>query len=167
MKNKTILNSIRRFVKLIFIKLFRIHDTPQKIALGFGAGVALGIFPGTGPLASLFCAFIFKLNRASALLASLLTNTWLSFATFLLSVKIGASVLGKDSSETRLAIKEVIKNFHFKDLFNVSVFEVLLPLLVGYLVVALCLGLVAYLTILIIIKLTKKSAILKKLRKDT
>ncbi|MBI5144700.1 MAG: DUF2062 domain-containing protein, partial [Candidatus Omnitrophica bacterium] len=89
---KKISHNILNFLKLIYVKLFKIHDAPQKIALGFGLGVFLGIFPGTGPIAALFLAWRLKINRASALLGSLLTNTWLSIVIFLLSIKFGLSI---------------------------------------------------------------------------
>ncbi|PIR13657.1 MAG: hypothetical protein COV50_05635, partial [Flavobacteriales bacterium CG11_big_fil_rev_8_21_14_0_20_35_7] len=62
------------------------NDTPQRIALGLGLGSALGMLPGTGPLAALFLAVVFKVNRASAFLGSLATNIWLSLVTFLLAL---------------------------------------------------------------------------------
>lgn len=52
-------NRILRLLKLIYIKLFRINDTPQKIAQGFGLGVFLGILPGTGPIAAAVSGFSF------------------------------------------------------------------------------------------------------------
>jgi len=69
------MNKFRGFFQLLYLKLIKINDTPQKIAFGFGLGVFSGIFPGTGPLAALFLALILRANRASALLGSLLTNT--------------------------------------------------------------------------------------------
>ena len=78
---------------LFYERLFKINDSPQKIALGLGLGVFAGILPGTGPLAALFLAFIFRANRASALLGSLATNTWISFVTFVLAIKIGSAIL--------------------------------------------------------------------------
>ena len=32
-------NKVARFFKALYLKLFRINDTPQKIAIGFGVGV--------------------------------------------------------------------------------------------------------------------------------
>ena len=76
------INKIREYLRLILAKLFNINDTPHKIALGLGLGVFAGILPGTGPIAAIFLALAFRANRASALLGSLLTNTWLSLVTF-------------------------------------------------------------------------------------
>ena len=149
-------NNILRFLKLIYIKLFRIHDTPQKIALGVGIGVFLGILPGTGPVAALFMAFILRVNRAAALLGSLLTNTWLSFLTFFLSIKIGAGIMGVHWQDVQCDWQLFLKNFHWLDLFKLSVLKIILPVIVGYVVVGLSLGIFSYLITLVILKKISK-----------
>ncbi|MBU1727661.1 MAG: DUF2062 domain-containing protein, partial [Candidatus Omnitrophica bacterium] len=118
---KKIKNKILRFFRFLYLKLFRINDSPQKIALGLGLGVFLGILPGTGPIASLSLAFVFRINRASALLGSLLTNTWLSFVTFILAIKIGSFMLKLNWQETYSQYSEFLKSFHWADLFKLSV----------------------------------------------
>lgn len=151
-KNKR--NSILRFFQLIYIKLFRIHDTPQRIALGFGLGVFLGIIPGTGPIAALCLAMLLRVNRASALFGSLLTNTWLSIVTFLLSIKLGSAIIGASWQDVRKDWLLFLNNFKFIDLFKLSILKIILPVIVGYLVVAFFLGVATYLiTLIIIIKI--------------
>lgn len=127
-----------KFFKLIYTKLFKINDTPQRIALGFGMGIFLGILPGTGPIASLFCAVLLRLNRASALLGSLIVNTWINFLTFLLAIKIGSVIMGLNWQQVYEESK-------------LSILKVIAPLLTGYLVIAACLGVIAYLAALIIL----------------
>ncbi len=130
-------------LKDIYRKLFKIDDSPQKIALGFGLGVFLGILPGTGPLASLFCAVLLRLNRVSALLGSLLVNTWINVVTFLLAIKIGSVIMG-------LNWQQVYKQS------KLSIPKVIAPLLIGYLVIAVCLSILAYLIVLIMFALIKR-----------
>ena len=125
MQNGTIPARAARFFRLIYLKLFRINDTPQKIAIGLGIGVFSGVLPGTGPVAALFLAFIFRVNRASALLGSIITNTWLSIPAFLLSVKVGAWLTGLNHHE-------------------VQAHKLIGPILIGYFVVAACIGFVCY-----------------------
>ncbi len=144
-------NNILRFLKLIYLKLFRIHDTPQKIALGVGVGVFLGILPGTGPVAAIFMALILRVNRAAALLGSLATNTWLSIVTFFLSIKIGSSIIGVHWQDVHRNWLEFLKDFRFINLFKLTTLEIVLPVIVGYFVVSFCLGIIAYLITLIII----------------
>jgi uncharacterized protein (DUF2062 family) len=108
-------HKISHFFRLLYIKLFKINDSPQRIALGLGLGVFLGIIPGTGPLAALFLALLFRVNRASALLGSLLTNTWLSIVTFLLAIKVGSFIMRLNWQSVYADISKAI-----------------LPLIVGY-----------------------------------
>ncbi len=144
-------NNILRLLRLIYIKLFRIHDTPQKIALGVGIGVFLGIAPGTGPIAAVFMAFVLRVNRAAALLGSLLTNTWLSIVTFFLSIKIGASIMGVDWQDVHRNWGQFLKDFKVVTLFKLATLKIILPVIIGYFVVSFCLGLIAYLITLTII----------------
>lgn len=147
---------LKKIFDLLVSKLFKINDTPQKIAVGFALGTFSGIIPGMGPLASLFLAFVFRANRASALLASLITNTWLSFVTFIISVKLGSAVLGVKYENVRDAWLLFVKDFHFLDLFKVSVLNIALPIMLGYLVIGTFCGLTAYLFTLSILALTKR-----------
>ena len=144
-------NKILRFLKLIYIKLFRIHDTPQKIALGVGIGVFLGIMPGTGPIAAVFMALALRVNRAAALLGSLLTNTWLSILTFFLSIKLGSAIMGLHWQDVHRDWVQFLKDFKVITLFKVATLKIVLPVIIGYLVVGFCLGLIAYLVTLSII----------------
>lgn len=156
MKKRTILDSLKRFLKLIYIKLFRINDTPQKIALGAGIGVFLGILPGTGPIAAVFMAFVLGANRAAAFLGGLLTNTWLSVVSFILAIKIGSWLMGMNWQDSHRNLILVLKDFHFKSLLNFSIFEIISPLLIGYLIISFCLGISAYLVTRVMIKILRK-----------
>lgn len=150
-------SNISSFLKSIYLKIFKINDTPQRIALGLGLGVSLGIIPGSGPIAALFLAWVFRINRAAALLGSLLTNTWLSVVTFLLSIKLGSAILKVDWQNVSKDWGLFLKNFHLRDLFKLSILEVILPVIVGYFTVALSLGILAYLAcLLILIKIRRK-----------
>jgi len=151
---------IKRAVRFVYLKLVRINDSPQRVALGLGLGVFLGLLPGTGPLASLSLAFLFRLNRISALLGSLLTNTWLSFATFPLSVKVGSVIMGLEWQAVKQGVLALLKDFHWHDLFRISAIHVLLPVIIGYCVLGLGFALIAYLLALLVLKrrLKKRSA---------
>lgn len=58
--------------------------------------------------------------------------------------------------ETYSQYSEFLKSFHWADLFKLSVLKMLFPLLIGYLIISLALGLLAYLAALIILKLKRK-----------
>lgn len=145
-------NKFLSFFRLIYLKLVKINDTPAKVALGLSLGVFCGIMPGIGPIAALFLAWIFKVNKTAALLGSISTNTWLSAVIFLLSIKIGAGIIGK---EWKLVLNDwlnVLSNFSFLRLFKLTLLKVIFPVLLGYVVVALGIGLLVYVVSLFLIK---------------
>jgi uncharacterized protein len=148
MDKKSIYARIARFLKLIYLKLFRINDAPQKIAIGFGIGVFFGVMPGVGPVAALAAAFLLRVNRASAILGSLLTNTWISIPVFLLSLKAGALIAGLKFEELQSQWGVFVKQFRWSDFLNISVYGVIAPILAGYLVVSFFIGLISYFTVL-------------------
>jgi uncharacterized protein (DUF2062 family) len=155
-------NSLKRFLRFIFLKLFRVNDSPQRVALGFGVGVFTGIMPGVGPIAALFLASLVKVNKASALLGSLLTNTWLSIFIFMLSVKTGAALLGLHWQEVQGSWKTFLADFHWMNLFKLSILNIIMPVFLGYLIVALFSGILGYLTILPLLKFLKALKLKKR-----
>lgn len=153
-------NKLFRFLKLAYVKLFRINDTPRKIALGFGIGIFLGVLPGTGPIAAVFVALILRVNRASALLGSLLVNTWINIVSFILAIKIGAAVTGSDWNQIYKESYTAFKSFHILHLFKLSLPKIVIPILIGFFIIALCAGIISYIIILILFtKLKRKKTI--------
>jgi len=155
MQKRKILSRIHRFLKFLYIKLFRINDSPQKIALGFGLGVFLGVLPGAGPIASLFLAMLFRVNRASALLGCLLTNTWISIVAFLLSIKVGSIIMGLNWHSVHASYLQFIKDFHWVNLLELSVLKVMLPVIIGYFVVSFMFAAMSYLAVIIVVTKVK------------
>jgi uncharacterized protein (DUF2062 family) len=150
-KKRKIINKIFRFSKFIYIKLFRINDSPQKIALGFALGVFLGVMPGTGPTDTLLLALLFRLNRASALLGCFLTNTWTTILTFLLAIKAGSYIMGLDWHSIYAASQQLLKHFHWFDLLKLSALKILFPVIIGYIVISLFFAFLSYLFALVVV----------------
>ena len=142
----------KKISNFIVSKLFKINDSAPKIALGVGLGVFAGLIPGTGPAAALFMAFIFRANRAAALLGSILTNTWLSIVTFILAIKVGSAILKMNWQEVQLKGQSLINDFSWAKFFKLSFLEVLLPVIVGYIIIGLILGAFTYLVTLLILR---------------
>jgi uncharacterized protein (DUF2062 family) len=155
MNKKTIVGRAQRFFKFIYLKLFRINDSPQRIAIGFGLGVFVGVMPAMGPLLALCLAFIFRVNRASALLGSLLTNTWLSIVIFAMSVKLGSFLTGANSANVIAAWHAVIKDFKWAKLADLAVNNLIAPVMLGYILISALAGLITYLAAFLILKYTK------------
>jgi len=145
----------KEILKSAFKTLFQNNDSPHRIALGLSLGVFLGILPGTGPIASLVMASLLRVNKAAAVIGSLLTNTWLSLVLFFLSLKIGSVILGLDWHKVQGDWQLLLHDFRWKSLFSTSALDIVAPVLVGYLVIALIFGIFAYFLILII-KISKQ-----------
>jgi uncharacterized protein (DUF2062 family) len=159
MRKRSLPDKIKRLAKVVYFKLFRINDSPLKIALGFGLGVFIGVMPGIGPVIALLLAFLLRINRASALLGSILFNTWVGIIALILSIKIGSAVMGLNYSDVYDGWNALIKNFKWEKLLEVSVYDVLIPIGIGYLIIAFIFAIVATVVVYMIAKQikTKKS----------
>ena len=144
MANRPVRGCMSRLFKAVYLKIFRINDTPQKIALGMGLGVFMGVIPGTGPIAALALAFLLKANRASALLGSILTNTWLSIPVFLLSLQAGAFLTGVNYGDLNERWSLLVKDFHWAALLDIGIYKFLIPILAGYALISFLIGAIAY-----------------------
>src|SRR3989338_6743732 len=100
--------------------LLLINDSAHQIALGAALGIFLGILPGTGPVAAVFLAHFLKLNRAAALLGSLLVNGWLTLVFLAMASKLGSYLLGLKWLDVWGGLKNLLVNFKFSDLFNIT-----------------------------------------------
>jgi uncharacterized protein len=138
-----VVDRIKRWARFLYLKLFRINDTPLKIALGFGLGAFAGVMPGIGPVVALMLAFLFRVNRVSALLGSILFNTWVGLIALVLAVKVGAFVMGRDYQDIYVAWTGIFRGFKWEKLWDLSVNDVLLPICVGYLIISLLFAAVA------------------------
>jgi len=119
---------IRDYIKQFFL----IDDTPHKVAGGAALGIFLGIVPGEGILATLFLAYIFRLNRLAALAGVLSVNMWTLFFVIPIAATIGGIIFQIDPGS-------LSESFHHSAslgwgyLFSWSMFcEIALPLLVGF-----------------------------------
>lgn len=148
---------IKRWLKGIDYQLVKINDTPQRKALGLGIGVFLGIFPGLGPIAALAAAFIFRVNRAAALLGSVLTNTWFSFVTLGLAIKIGSGIFGGEGQRIKDAWNDLMNDFQWQKFTEGQLRDALLAIMAGFVTVALAIGAAVYFVTLFILLQREKS----------
>ena len=78
------INNLFRAIKLAYLKLIRVNDSPHKIAMGFALGAFIGIFPTFwlgGVLSIVFC-WIFRLNYVSAVLGAFIIMNPLTTPVF-------------------------------------------------------------------------------------
>ncbi len=138
------------------MKFLEIDDSPQKIALGLGVGVFLGILPGTGPIAAVILASILRINKASALLGSLLVNTWINIVTFVFAIKIGSVIIGINWRQIYNESLVVFSNFRYNNLLKLPVLKLILPTLIGYFIIAFFMGFFAYVSAFLMLNFNKK-----------
>lgn len=89
---------LRRRLRLVYLKMLRIDDPPERIARGAAIGILMGILPtfGAGTLLSFAFAFAFRANKAAAVLASLVVNPLTSPFFWTLSAIVGGFILKED-----------------------------------------------------------------------
>jgi len=89
---------VKRRIRLIYLKMLRLDDPPERIASGAAIGVLMGIFPtfGLGGLFALALAFVLKANKAAAVLGSVIMNPVTSPFFWTLSIIIGSVILRQD-----------------------------------------------------------------------
>jgi hypothetical protein len=91
---------VHRRVRLLKLKLLRINDPPERIARGAALGVVCGILPtfGFGGFIAFGLAFLFKANKAAAILGSLITNPITTPFIWTFSIMLGSLILGREYS---------------------------------------------------------------------
>lgn len=139
---------IRRWWRRLYLRMARTKDAPEKIALGFSIGVALGILPtfGLGILLALVFSFLFKANKFAAVLGSMIMNPWIAPLFWTLSYMVGSMVLGNNWYQTWLDLKA----FRLKEipLSEIIGKEILWPYLLGNIIIAGLFSLIFYFLIL-------------------
>jgi uncharacterized protein (DUF2062 family) len=142
-------------VKKFFAHFFTLDDTPHNIAGGAALGVFLGILPGEGVATTLVIASILKLNKASATMGVLATNMWGTFVVLPLATVVGGFLFGESSANLSAQFYQTyhlgLKFFFSKVIF----FDLALPLIAGYLIVAASIAFFFYVLILILLKFFK------------
>lgn len=99
-------------------------------------GIFLGIVPGEGVLTTLLLASLFRLNRMAASAGVLATNMWATVIVLPPAAAIGGFLF---SVKTDYLISEFNRTYHLGLKFFLSkiiLLDILLPLVVGFFVVA-------------------------------
>lgn len=149
------MNDIYQKIKTFFLKFFTLKDTPHKIAAGFALGTFLGIIPGEGVTASIILATIFRFNKASATSGALATNMWGSVAVFPLVAIVGGFLFNITPS---YLTQQFSQTYHlgFRYFLSKTIFfDLALPLIVGFIIVAGVISLAAYFILYFLLKYNK------------
>lgn len=126
-----------RWLRYQYIRVVRLEDSPEKVAGGLALGVALGVLPsfGLGIIIALFAAGLFRVNRAAAVVGTLVMNPWTATFFWALSYLSGSLILGQDLHETIALVKTLKQR---SDLWESLIgSRLLLPYIIGNVLVTL------------------------------
>jgi uncharacterized protein len=102
-----------RRARVVYLKIMRLSDPPEKIALGASIGVFMGILPtfGVGIVLALILAAVVRANKAAAVLGSLVMNPLTTPFFWSLSVLVGSVLMGED-------YHKILEKVHNEGLFR-------------------------------------------------
>lgn len=139
-------------IRNLFLKFFLIDDSPHRVAGGAALGVFWGIMPGEGVGTTIVTSTILRLNRLSAMVGVLATNTWLTFFVLPLSAIIGSLLFKTNSGVLIQDFKDTyqlgLRYFFTEDIFS----HLLLPLIVGFIISSLAISLIVYCSLFFLLK---------------
>jgi uncharacterized protein (DUF2062 family) len=98
-RGKNVLEKAQRFLRYIVLRLVRVNDSAPRVAAGFSLGVFLGVFPTFGiaiPI-SFVLATLFRFNRASAVVGSLIMNPLTTPLFWSASATVGGIIFSEDT----------------------------------------------------------------------
>lgn len=150
MINKTFLK-IKDFLKHFFL----IDDSPHKVAAGAALGIFMGIVPGEGVISTLLVATLFHFNRLSATAGIFAANMWSTVLVLPLAAIVGGSLFGVNPQILINNFNETFTLGWSYFFSRIILFELVLPLMVGYIVSALAIALVFYFLLYSLLKYKK------------
>jgi uncharacterized protein (DUF2062 family) len=149
------MNNVWQKIKTFFLHFFTLEDTPHKIAAGFALGTFMGIIPGEGVATTLIFATILRINRASATMGVLATNMWGTVVALPLVAIVGGFLF--NVTPDYLA-KQFNQTYHLGFryfLSKVIFFDLALPIIVGFIIVASAISLLFYFILYFLLKYNK------------
>ncbi len=128
--------NISKILRLIKMKIFRIKDFPESVAIGLAWGVSISFTPLLG-LHLIICysgTILMRGNLIAATVGSVIGNPWTFPFFFYLAYKLGLLFFFSPLEKYEFEIKFLIENF--QDLY--------FPTLVGSLPIAIIVWLITY-----------------------
>ena len=132
--------------------LLHIHDSPQRTAVAFAAGVFWGFSPllGLHTILGLICAFLFRLNRVAVVVGVYVNLPWIVAPYYTVATLAGATVLGVHlPADFAPRLENLVAGSMLSQAFWTGLLELVRPLLwpycLGSFVGAAALAAVAYL----------------------
>ncbi len=148
----------KRRAKYLYLKLIRLNDSPEKIALGVAIGAAAGLLPtfGLGLILALLVAYIIGANKRAAILGSFIMNPLTIPLVWTLSSVIGATIFWEDTDK----IVSIIKNYNVASGLKWA----FVVYLVGNLVLTTVSSLIIYILVKKLVIKNRRRSIYRKMR---
>ena len=120
--------------------LFRLEDSPSRIALAFGIGIFIAFFPllGIHTGLALLIAFVFRLSRVAILAGAWTNNPWTIAPMYMAGTLLGCALLDVPSA----GLSSIQWGLHGRA-FYASLFAGLRPYVLPYVLGNLTLGAIA------------------------
>ena len=120
--------------------LFRLEDTPSRIALAFGIGLFIAFFPllGIHTGLALLIAFTFRLSRVAILAGAWTNNPWTIAPMYMAGTLLGCAILDVPNG----GLESIQWGLHGRAFYE-SLFEGLRPYILPYIIGNLILGTIA------------------------
>ena len=99
----------RRWARYHYFRVVRLEDSPEKVAAGFAFGVFVGIFPtfGLGIIIAVLASGILRINKAAAIIGSMVMNPWTSPFFWALSFMSGSIMMGYGLDDTMVLYRRI------------------------------------------------------------
>jgi uncharacterized protein (DUF2062 family) len=131
-----------------FEAVFRVQDTPHRIALAFGMGVLIAFSPFLGfhTGIALGLAFLFRLSRVAILAGAWTNNPWTLAPMYMAGTALGCGMLGV-SPESLESIDWTLHGRAFYTALWDGLRPLVAPFVVGNTVLGLVAGALSYLVV--------------------
>ncbi len=100
---------MKRYIQDRIISLFKLNDSPHKLALAFALGVFVAFSPTIGLhiVSCIFLAWMFRVSKLVVLTASLVNNPWTMVPLYGFCIWFGVKITGADIAIPQIAWKEL------------------------------------------------------------
>jgi len=91
-------NTVRRRLRLIYLRIIRLRGHPDELALGLAFGIGVGMMPIVPfhMIVALAIAFFFRASKITAVAGTWICNPVTMYPIYLYGYKIGVIILGFD-----------------------------------------------------------------------
>ena len=141
--------NLKRASLFYFLKLVRVKDSQDKLAIGFACGSMVSFTPFIGFhfFLAVFFAYIFRGNIVASLIGTFVGNPFTFPFIWIFIYKVG-NIFFKNDQNVSLELT-------FQSLFDQG-YDILMPMLIGSLIVSIPIWLISYFTLKFLMSSFKK-----------